>query len=78
MNKKLFILILSLLIVICLFSCYTTDLHNRYYTIKSINNGLVEFKEVEGGVYRMPTDKLRVGDKVKLRRTKNLNKVTVY
>jgi len=78
MKQTLFILLLSLLIIICLGSCYASDLHNGRYTIKSINGDLVEFKEVAGGVYHIPTQGLKVGDRIKLKRVHKQSKITVY
>ena len=65
-TKRLLALILMGIIMMCFSSCYSS-LKTGKYTIESVRGYTVNFKGVNGD-WHVPTDTLRIGDTIFLKR----------
>lgn len=65
-TKRLFALILIGFLIMCLSSCYSS-LRTGYYKVESVRGNTVNFKGVLGD-WHVPTDTLKVGDEIFLKR----------
>ena len=61
------LIIATLFVVLVLFGCGCTTLKTGYYTVESVRGRTVNLKGVQEDIY-FPTDTLKPGDKVKVKR----------
>lgn len=75
-KNTLALILIGLLIVFGFSSCYST-LRTGYYRVEAVRGYTVNFKGVEGD-WRVPTDTLKIGDTVFLKRVFREKDATVW
>lgn len=77
MNKLIFLIKVSLIVGYVLCGC-SPDLRNgKSYTVIDVRGRTVNFKET-GGDWYVNTDTMKIGDKVKVRRTFKQDSATIW
>ena len=67
---------LAIILIYALSSCYTSDLHNRGYKVERVSGDTAYLRG--GIIVIMPTQNVKAGDWVRMKRTTNLYKANVY
>ena len=76
MNKLIFLIKVSLIVGYILCGC--SPMRSGFYTVKEVRgSNTVVLREVQGD-WHIPSDTLKVGDKVYLTRTKKTEKINVW
>ena len=77
-QRIIFQVILVAILAAILCSCSNTHLHRtNYYRVRAIDNENCYYLDRVKGKYRLPDNKAKVGDKIKLQRTFDSTKANI-